>query len=184
MAFLAHVTVLKTWASFSTSLKRVDQPSWFLELILTVFGGTGRGSTWSAYVHKTQYPMYVYRVATSIMDVVNPVWWVRIRVTTYWIHWPQYNLALSDPQYKAHPPNPGFSLVKNDLLLFYISFLYLYFYPHSQHWVEMSINNKNLYLLTLKNNILIYFLNCLLHVKLQIGVVQEPIYFTSRTLSL
>ena len=71
--FLAHVTVLKTWASFRTSLKRVDQPSRFLELILTVFGGTGRGSTWSAYVHKTQYPMYVYRVATSIMDVVNPV---------------------------------------------------------------------------------------------------------------
>ena len=75
-------------------------------------------------------------------DLVNPVWWVRIRVTTYWIHWPQYNLALSDPQYKAHRPNPEFSLVKNDLLLFYTSFLYLYLYPHSQHWVEMSINNK------------------------------------------
>ena len=72
-AFLAHVTVVKTWVSFCTSLKRVDQPSRFLELILTVFGGTGRGSTWSAYVHKTQYPMYVCRVATSIMDVVNPV---------------------------------------------------------------------------------------------------------------
>ena len=53
------------------SLKRVE-PSRVLELILTVFGGTGRGSAWSAYVHKTQYPMYVYRLATSIMDVVNP----------------------------------------------------------------------------------------------------------------
>ena len=69
LSTIAHKMYRTRW-SLLNRLKPVLQ---VLEPILIIFGCTRRGSAWSAYVHKTLHPMYVYRVATSIMDVVNPV---------------------------------------------------------------------------------------------------------------